>query len=449
MNELPAGQRRESTPTEVTNRSVFAIAAPMTLSFLTVPLLGLVDTTVVGRFGDPALIAGLAVGAVTFDVVFTAFNFLRTGTIGFIAQAYGARDEREQQAIFWRATLLALVIGALFLPLGPLIGRLAVQLIGPQEAVAAAALTYMGIRFLGTPATLTNFVLLGTLLGRNRPVATLVLQTAINGLNIVLSLTLGLALGWNIAGVAWGTVIGEATVAVAGFVWLRARFDGAHAPTWREIADRPAILQLMSVNRDIMIRSMALMAAFFLFTRMGTRFGTVTLAANAVLLNFFLISSYFLDGLAAASEQLAGRAVGARDRTAFADTVKRTVMWGFVLSAIMAALVFAFGGALADIMTTAPDVRQTVRLYLPWAALTALTGVLAFQMDGVFIGATWSAEMRNMMLISLAGYLAIAQAAMPLLGNHGLWLSLNAWLLLRGLTLLAILPRKAAKVFPA
>jgi len=194
-------------------------------------------------------------------------------------------------------------------------------------------------------------------------------------------------------------------------------------------------VRLIAVNRDIMIRSFSLLFAFALFTRQGAQFGDVILAANAVLMHFFLIGGYFLDGLATAAEQLAGRAVGARYRPAFRRSVQLTLIWGFTLSLALTALYLLFGRQFIALMTTAPEVRATAETFLLWAALTPLAGVLAFQMDGVFIGATWSGDMRNMMLVSLAAYLAALALLIPALGNHGLWLALLFFLGVRGLSL--------------
>ncbi|MGB7431277.1 MAG: MATE family efflux transporter [Ahrensia sp.] len=433
----------------ITNRTVLAIAVPMTLAFLTTPLLGIVDTAVVGQFGDAAMIGGLAVGAIIFDVVFTTFNFLRTGTTGFVAQAMGRNDATEQQAIFWRAIMLAVGIGVLFVLISPWLQRAGLLAMAAAPAVGETAMTYMSIRFLATPFALVNYVILGVLLGQGRAMATFVLQALINGINIVLSLTLGLWMGWGVVGVAWATVIGETVVAIGAFLWIYHGFDRNAAPGWARIIDRASFLRLIAVNRDIMIRSFALLAAFFLFTRFGGQFGTVTLAANAILMNFFLLSAYFLDGLSAAAEQLAGRTLGAQQRDAFRQAIKRTCTMGFALSGVAALVILVAGGAAIDVMTTAANVQAAARDYLFWAALTALTGVLAFQMDGIYIGATWSVDMRNMMLLSLAVFVALAWLLMPVLGNHGLWLALNGWLALRGLSLLVILPRRMQQSFAA
>ena len=431
---------------DVTNRMVLAIAVPMTLAFLTVPLLGLADTAIVGQFGDPAMIGGLAVGAIIFDLVFTTFNFLRTGTTGFVAQAFGRGDVTEQQAIFFRAILMALVVGFVLLPLSPLIRWFGLWIIGPDEGVYQAASTYMIIRFLGAPFTLINYSILGILLGQDRAVANLIVQTAMNGLNIILSIILGLWLDWNIAGVAWGTVIAEAIIAIVAFLWLLNSFDKSQMPSRARILDRTALTKMINVNRDIMIRSFALLTAFFLFTRMGSGLGTVTLAGNAILMNFFLLAAYFLDGLAAASEQLAGRAVGARAVKAFWQTVRKTFGFGLTLTIIASVLMLLFGNLAIDFITTSAEVRQAANQYLFWAALTPIAGVLAFQMDGVFIGATWSVDMRNVMLLSLFVFIALGYLLTPVWGNHGLWFALNAWLALRGLGLLYVLPKRAGEI---
>ncbi|MEM1377511.1 MAG: MATE family efflux transporter, partial [Pseudomonadota bacterium] len=360
---------------QVTNRMVLAISLPMTLSFMTVPLLGLVDTAVIGQFGDAAMLGGLAVGVVIFDLLFTSFNFLRTGTTAFVAQAQGRRDEREQQAIFLRGVILAALIGTGLLLCSPWLNRLSLWAMNPPEQVYASALMYVSIRFVGAPFALVNYAILGFLLGQGRAVSTLALQTLINALNILLSVTLGLWMGFGIAGVAWATVIGEATIALAAFIWLLRRFPKSHAPPRSQIMDRSAIRRLMRVNTDILIRSFALVATFFFFTRFGAQFDERTLAANAVLMHFFLLATYFLDGLAAASEQLAGRAVGAKNRDAFWQTVVRTIGFGLCISFLVALVLVVFGDHLVSFMTTSTEVRATALIYIPWAAATALAGV--------------------------------------------------------------------------
>jgi putative MATE family efflux protein len=431
----------------VSHRLVLSIAVPMTFAYLTTPLLGIVDMAVVGRLGDPALIGGLAIGAIIFDLVFTSFNFLRSATTGLVAQAFGRNDVTEELAVFWRSLMIGLVSGGVLLLLSPAIILLGIWAMAPGEAVRGATQTYATIRMVSAPAGLANYAILGFVLGRGQGVAGLLLQSLINGTNIVLSIFFGLRLGWGIEGVAWATVIGETIGLIAGFAYVRMTTDTALAPGWKRILDKPAVLQLMSLNRDIMIRSFALLTAFALFVRQGAQFGPVTLAANAVLMNFFLVAGYYLDGFATAAEQLAGRAVGANDRPAFDRAVRLTLVWGFCLAAATTLFFLLFGSAVIDLLTTSEVVRVEAREYIIWAAMTALAGVLAFQMDGVFIGATWSRDMRNMMLLSLALFGVLSWILVPIIGNHGLWLALLAFLGTRGVTLYAMLDRRAGAVF--
>lgn len=431
----------------VTNRLVLSIAVPTTLAYLSTPLIGIVDTGVVGQLGDAALLGGLAIGAVLFDIVFTSFNFLRASTVALVAQALGQGDMERQKVVLLRALLLSLGIGLALLALAPFVLQLGLWAMDATPAVAAAVASYFTIRIISAPLTLVNYSILGWALGLGRAGLGLFLQVVLNGTNIALSFYLGLSLEWGLVGVAWATVLAEGLAAAVGLVlawWSTASYAW---PNLARLLDRAALAQLFSVNRDIMIRSFCLLFAFAFFTAQGTRYGEVTLAANAVLMNFFLLSGYFLDGFATAAEQLAGRAVGARARSAFDSTVRLTFIWGLCLAVFATSCYLLAGPALIDLLTTAADVRELARIYLPWAAVTALAGVLAFQMDGVFIGATWSADMRNMMLLSVAVYLLVWWIAAPAFGNHGLWFALNVFLAVRGITLYARLPARCRESF--
>ncbi|GKX35316.1 MAG: MATE family efflux transporter [Rhizobiaceae bacterium MnEN-MB40S] len=434
-------------PFSVTHRMVLAIAVPMTLAYLTTPLLGIVDMAVIGQLGQAELIGGLAIGAIIFDVVYTTFNFLRASTTGLVAQAFGRDDAREEQAVFWRSMLTGLICGFALLMLSPMILLAGLWLMAPGPGVAEAAQTYFSIRILSAPIGLANYSVLGFVLGRGEAITGLLLQMLINGVNIFLSIWLGLILQWGISGVAWATLIGEFVGLVAGFTYVWLRFDRSIAPSWRMIADMPSVMKLMALNRDIMIRSLALLIAFALFVRQGAQFGAVTLAANAVLMNFFMVAGYYLDGFATAAEQLAGRAVGANYRPAFDRAVSLSTIWGFGLAALTTMFFLLFGTNVVELMTTAQDVRAATEDYLVWASFTALAGVLAFTMDGVFIGATWSRDMRNMMLLSIIVYVACLWTLTPLFGNHGLWISLLIFLGIRGISLYLLVRPRANATF--
>jgi putative MATE family efflux protein len=306
---------------------------------------------------------------------------------------------------------------------------------------------YVRIRLLGAPFALVNYAILGYVLGRGEGRLGLILQVVLNGANIALAILLGLELGWGVQGVAWGAVGGEALGLAVALVVLARRFRHAAWPSRRRVFDAGALGAMMTLNLDIMIRSFVLLAAFALFTRQGAQFGTLTLAANAVLLNFFMVGGYFLDGFASAAEQLSGRAIGAGSGRAFYKAISITATWGFVLSGLATAAFLLFGSDLVALITTSEDVRATAAAYIPWAAFTAVSGVLAFQMDGVFIGATWSRDMRNMMIVSFIAFFLVLWFATPVLGNHGLWAALHVFLLVRGLSLLSRLRVRARTAF--
>lgn len=436
-------------PFAVTHRTVLAIALPMTLAFLTTPVVGLADTVVVGRLGDAALLGGVALAAVLFDLVSTTFGFLRMGTGGLTAQAFGAGDRRGERLVLLRALGLAVGLGLVVVLLErPLLGAF-VPAMGASEAVAAAARAYVGIRILSVPFAFVNFVVLGWVVGLGRAGLGLGLQVFLNGLNVALNVWLALGLGWGLAGVAWATVIAEATAAVVGLGLVAAIGRGAPWPSFRSVWERAGVARLLGVNRDILVRSVVLMVAYVFFTARGARAGDVVLAANAVLMNFFMLGALFLDGFAAAAEQLAGRAIGARWRPAFEAAVRLSLGWGVGLGALASAVLALTGPLLVDFASTAPAVRAEARQFLPWMAAAPLVAVAAFVLDGVYIGATWTRAMRNMMLVSLAGYFAVFAALAPWFGNHGLWIALLAFLGLRGVTLWAGLRRRLDATFAA
>jgi multidrug resistance protein, MATE family len=431
---------------KVTNRLVLSIAIPMTLGFVSTPLLGLTDTAVVGQTGRAADLAGLGIAAVLFDFIFSFLSFIRTSTTALVAQAFGRGDAGEERAVFMRAGVTSVVGGLAIILLSPFILNVGLGLLGPEPAAAVVVASYFAIRVLSSPMRLINDSVLGYELGRGRAATGLALQTLLNGVNIAFSILLGLWLGYGVAGVAWATVLAETVTALAG---LALAFSGRRRGPldWKPIFALHKLKALFSINRDIMIRTLLLTGSFLLMTRIGAGLGTATLAANGILMNFFMVAAFFLDGMAAAAEQICGRALGAVDRSAFRDAVRLTALWSFVLSGLLAIAFMVFGRAAIDFLTSAEDVRAIAHDHLFWMALTALTGALAFEMDGVFMGTAWSAEMRNMMILSFIVYCVSIFFLPQWFGNHGLWAALNIFLLTRGVTLAFILPGKSAQMF--
>lgn len=436
-----------SKPRPVTNREVLAIAIPMMLASITAPLVGLVDATVVGRFGDAALVGGLAAGAVAFDVIFVSFNFLRSGTSGLVAQCFGRGDPLEERAVFLRAFLVAALSGAALVLLASPIATICEWFMNAEPALTAAMDTYIRIRLISAPAALINYAILGYFVGRGETGGALFLQLLLSGANMALSTFLGVYLGLGIAGVAWGTTCAEVAAMIAGMFVLVSRFSAMPRISPQHTFDRAAMRWMLHLNGDIMVRTFVLMGAYFVFTRQSAQLGTLTVASNGVLMHFLLFADYLLSGFATAAQQLVGRAMGAGDKAAFLRAVRLTAGWGFAVAGFASVLVLVFGEQLVSAITKAPDVRAEAVLYLPWAVFTVLSGVLAFQMNGVFIGATWSRDMRNVMLMSFAAYIPALFAFGKIFGNHGLWGAYHIFLLMRGIGLLLVMRRRVRTNF--
>jgi len=431
----------------VTHRRVLAIALPMTVAHLTTPLLGIVDTAVVGRLGDAALIGGVALGAVVFDFLFWGFGFLRMGTVGLAAQALGRGDRIEERAVLARALLLALACGLGLIALQLPIARAALALAGASPEVDAAVATYFHVRIWAAPFTLANYALVGWLTGIGRTGHALALQVGIGVVNMALTVWLVLGLDWGVAGSAAGTVAAEIVGAVAS-LFVCARLLGYRLAVPRAtLLDRHQIGATFVLNRDIMIRTAALMIAFSFFAAQGARAGDVTLAANALLNNMVLLAAYFLDGFATAAEQICGQALGARNRTAFLRGIRLVILWGLGFSLVASGIYLAAGPAIIDLMTTNAEVRIAARAFLVFAAILPVVGVFAYAFDGIYIGALWSRDMRNLMLAALAMYLAAWWVLQPL-GNTGLWLSFLVFLAARGALQAARLPALVRRGFP-
>ena len=419
----------------VTNARVLSIAGPIVLSNATVPILGAVDAGVVGQIPDPVPLAAVGIGAVILSAIYWIFGFLRMGTVGLTSQALGAGDRAEADAVLSRALLIAgaggLVLIALQLPIFA-----AAFAVSPASAeVEAAARSYMQIRIWSAPAAIAVYGITGWLVAAERTRGILVLQLWMNGINIALDLLFVLGFGWGVEGVAIATLIAELSGAGMG-LWLCR--DAFARPHWRDgprVFSRAPLLRMAAVNADILVRSLLLQAIFVSFLFFGASFGDVTLAANHVLLLFLEIVAFALDGFAFAAETLVGQAMGAGARAQLRRGAVLTSAWGLAVC-ILLALVFALAGdPLVALMSKSPEVQETARQFLPWMVVAPLIGLAAYMLDGIFIGATRTADMRNMMLVSAAIYFAAVWLLMPLMGNHGLWAALLISFVARGVTL--------------
>ncbi|TDK48774.1 MATE family efflux transporter [Antarcticimicrobium luteum] len=420
---------------EITHRRILRIAVPIVLSNITVPILGAVDTGVVGQIGLPEPIGAVGLGAIVLSAVYWVFGFLRMGTVGLTSQALGAGDRGEVAALLTRALLIGVAGGAALIVVQVPLFWAALRAAPATPEVEALATGYMRIRIWSAPAAIAIYGITGWLIAQERTRAVLAVQLWMNGLNVVLDLWFVLGLGWGVSGVAFATFLAEWSGLALGLWFCRAAFA---RPEWRDPAQvfEPARLKhMMAVNGDILIRSLLLQAMFVSFLFIGSGFGDVTLAANQVLMQFLTFSAFALDGFAFTAETLVGQALGARALGRLRRAAVMSGTWGLVIVLALSAVFALAGGAIIDLMTTAPEVRQAARGFLPYVVAAPVLGVAAFMLDGIFIGATATRDMRNMMAVSFAVYVAALALLVPAFGNHGLWLALLISFVARAITL--------------
>ncbi|WP_439526568.1 MATE family efflux transporter [Roseovarius mucosus] len=419
----------------VTHARVLKIALPIVISNATVPILGAVDTGVVGQMGAAAPIGAVGIGAVIITGIYWLFGFLRMGTTGLTSQAQGAGQVGEVAALLTRALMIGFAGGIALIALQVPVFWAAFQISPASEEVESLARQYMAIRVWSAPAMIALFGMTGWLIAQERTRAVLLLQVAMNGINILLDLWFVLGLDWGVAGVARATVIAEWGGLALGFWFCRDAFAVPAWCDWPRVFDRERLKNMASVNGDILLRSLMLQIIFISFLFWGSDFGDVTLAANQVLLQFLSITAHALDGFAFAAEALVGQAFGARSVAHLRRGALLTSVWGVVVCVALAVIFACFGGALIDLMAKAPEVQLEARKYLIYMALAPVLGLAAYMLDGVFIGATRTRDMRNMMALSLLVYIVAALVLAPSMGNHGLWLALLISFVARGITL--------------
>ncbi len=422
------------TPVPITHRRVLAIALPIVLSNATIPLLGAVDTAVVGQLGQAAPIGAVGIGAIILATIYWVFGFLRMGTTGLVAQAKGAGDVAETGALLMRGLLVAFAAGLVFILGQGAIFWAAFRLAPASAEVEALGRAYLAIRIWGAPATIALYAVTGWLIALERTRAVLLLQLAQNGLNVVLSVWFVLHLHWGVPGVAAATLIAEWSGLALGLWLCRPAFAGRQWRDWPRVFDRARLARMAAVNGDILVRSVVLQASFTTFLFLGAGLGDVTLAANQILLQFLSVTAYALDGFAFAAESLVGQAMGARRRAELRRGAILASEWAFAGAVLIALAIALAGPPVIDLMSTAPEVRAEARAYLPWLVLGPLVGVAAWMFDGVFIGATRTRDMRDAALVSVAIYAASLAVLIPTLGNHGLWAALTVLNLARTAT---------------
>lgn len=430
----------ESNAERLTHSRVLHIALPIVLSNATVPILGAVDTGVIGQMGLAAPIGAVGIGAVILSAFYWVFGFLRMGTVGLTAQADGQGDAGEVAALLTRALLIGLGAGVVIIALQGALFWAAFRVSPASAEVEGLARQYMAVRVWSAPAAIALYGITGWLIAQERTRAVLVLQVWMNGLNVALDLWFVLGLGWGVQGVALATILAEWSGFALGLWFCRAVFAQTAWRAWGAVFDAARWRRMMGVNNDILVRSLLLEAIFVSFMFMGAGQGDVTLAANQVLLQFLMIASYALDGFAFSAEALVGKAFGRRNPAQLRRAALLASGWGMAAAVLMALAFAVAGGVIVDLITTSVEVRTQARVYLPYLVIMPVIGCAAFMLDGIFVGATRSRDMRNMMALSFGVYVACVLVLAPVLGNHGLWLAMLVSFIARALTLGARYP---------
>ena len=436
---------------ELTRRRIVDLAWPIVLANAAVPLLGLVDTAVIGNSGTVADLGAIGLGALIFSFVFWGFGFLRMGTTGFTAQAAGRGDSAEVRATLARALILAGGLGLGLLLLQVPIAWVSLELLGATEEVESLTRDYFSVRIWAAPASLGLFSAMGLLIGLGRTREVLVTQIVLNGINIVLDVVFAGVFGWGVRGIALGTAIAEWTAFLFAALLIRKvlleeRDDDEDWWPRARIRDLGKARAILGANLDIMIRTLFLLLGFGWFTNQSALFGNVALAANHVLLQMISLSAYLLDGYAHATETLVGRAVGTGRRDDFDRTVRLTGELSGVSAVGLAIAIVLLGPWLIAGLTDLEPVREMAGRFLPWTAVYVAVSFAAFQLDGIFIGATATREMRNASVLSCLAFIAVSLLVVPIWGNLGLWSAFILFVLARAVALGVKLPDMRARI---
>tara|TARA_B100000686_G_scaffold198402_1_gene205237 strand:- start:448 stop:1755 length:1308 start_codon:yes stop_codon:yes gene_type:complete len=419
------------------HQGVWRLAGPIMISNVSVPLLGAVDTAVMGHLPDPSYLGGVAIGALIFSFLYWGFGFLKMGTGGLTAQALGAGDQDEVKSCLARSLIIGIPLGVIIILLQVPLSFLSFYLVEASQEVENLGGLYFETRIWGAPATLANFALVGWFVGMQNTKMALVHQLFLNSVNILLDLLFVIGFGWGVEGVAAATAIADILAFGFGLLLALAILRRSKGQFLRhKIFNIEVMRRVFSLNFDIFIRTICLVSAFALFTAKGAAFGNILLASNAILINFQTFMAHALDGLAHAAEAQGGKAFGARDREAFKKAVRLSLFWGAIVAIGFTLVYFLTGKVIIYMLTDIDEIRDMAEKYLIWSVLMPVISVLAYVMDGIFLGATQGRTIRNAMSISFIIFIFAVYLFVPVMGNHGLWGALMLFMLVRGLTLL-------------
>lgn len=417
------------------DKKIFSLAIPNIITNITVPLLGMIDIAIAGRLGSATYIGAIALGANIFNMVYWNFGFIRMSSSGFVAQAYGSRDFAEAMNVLIRSLIVGVGIGLIILLLQYPIGKFAISLIESGAESRHHVETYFRIAVWAAPAVLGTYAFKGFFIGMQNAQTPMIIAIVNNILNIVLSFMFVFGFEMKVEGIALGTMLSQVITFVICIVMWKKLYGRLTKYTNRStVFDKEAIKKFFKVNGDVFVRTFLLTLVTTFFTFVSAKMGDMILAANALLMQFFMLFSYFMDGFAYAGEALTGRYIGAQNHFLLKSMLRRLFFWGFIVSAVSAVVYIFFPSQILHILTNDLEVINTTKTFITWTVLIPITGFAAFLWDGIFIGATASKEMRNAMIFSSITFFASYYIATPILGNNGLWLSFILYLAVRGIT---------------
>ncbi|GBG55880.1 DNA damage-inducible protein F [Sporomusaceae bacterium FL31] len=428
--------------TMANHKRFLALAVPLTITTLTTPLLGVVDTAIMGRLPQAAYIGGVSLGVLIFNTVYWLLGFLRVSTSGFSAQANGLRDRQANTITLLRPLMLATLLGLILVALQQPVKTAAFRLMSPNETLTAIAANYYDIRIWGAPFALINYVIAGWLMGMEKIRLSLWLQVALNVLNMILAVIFVVVFGMTTDGVALATLIAEVGSAIIGLTLIACTgMANLEDISLAVLFDVKALAAMMKVNGDLLVRTACLLAVFNSFAAYGLRYGEIILAANAVLLQLHYVLAYFLSGFANAGTVLVGKALGEKNKSLYISTIGLTALWGGCTALVLAAFTWLGREWLIGFFTINVEVQRVALAHIAWVAMFPVVAFWGLQLYGVFTGAIVSVPIRNSMLYSLVCYSLLLCLAVPVLDNHGIWLAFIGFSLSRSLFLWAYLPK--------
>lgn len=433
-------------------KNIIRLAIPIILANASAPLLGLADTATIGQTGHAAHLGAISLATLIFSFVYWGFGFLRMGTTGFIAQAHGKSDQKEVLSVLFRSVLLGLVIGVLLILLQFFIGNFAIWLLSASDEVKALVADYFYIRIYGAPATLITYSILGSLIGLGKTKELMWVQFVLNGFNIALNILFVVGFNMGVKGIALGTLLAEWIALFFGWYLLSKSLNLSQTiktikNLWLQIINKVKIISMFKVNGDIMIRTFALLGGFAWFANEGAKFGDDILAANHVLLQFVSLSAFFLDGFANVIEMYAGRAIGKGDKVLFKQRIRESTHISCATAFLLGLGIIFLAPFAINLLTQDVEVQIIAQKHAIFAGIYIAFSFVAFQLDGVFIGATRSKEMRNATIFSLLLLVGLGTFTAKHFGNSGLWIAFIAFVIARGVSLGLYLPRLMRETF--